>query len=89
MAKTIGIGVIGMGWMGQVHSRSYKQVPDRFRESGITPRLIVCSDNIETRAKEAKEYLGFENWVTDWKEVIANPEVEAVNIGRDHENWST
>ncbi len=80
MTKPIGIGVIGMGWMGQVHSRSYRQVPDRFRESGITPRLIVCSDNIEARAKEANEYLDFENWVTDWKEVIANPEVEAVNI---------
>ncbi len=80
MAKTICIGVIGMGWMGQVHSRSYRQVPERFRESEIIPHLIVCSDNLETRAKEAKESLGFEKWVTDWKEVIANPDVEAVNI---------
>lgn len=31
MAKSVGIGVIDMGWMGQVHSRSYKQVPDRIR----------------------------------------------------------
>ena len=80
MSKIIGIGVIGMGWMGQVHSRSYRQVPDRFRESGIVPRLIVCSDNLEARAKEAKVCLGFEACVTDWKEVIANPEVDAVNI---------
>ena len=46
MAKTTGIGVIGMGWTGQVHSRSYKQVPNRFREIGVVPRLIVCSDNV-------------------------------------------
>ena len=80
MAKSVGIGVIGMGWMGQVHSRSYKQVPNRFREVGVVPRLIFCSDNIESRAKEAKRQLGFEYWVTDWQEVIADPEVEAVNI---------
>ena len=26
MAHKIGIGIIGMGWMGQVHSRSYLDV---------------------------------------------------------------
>lgn len=31
MAKPkIGIGVIGMGWMGAVHSRAYQRVADRF-----------------------------------------------------------
>ena len=80
MAKTIGIGVIGMGWMGQAHSRSYKQVPYRFPESRAVPRLIVCSDTVEARAREAKEQLGFEYWVNDWREVIADLEVEAVNI---------
>ncbi len=27
MTRTIGIGVIGMGWMGEVHSRSYRAMP--------------------------------------------------------------
>jgi uncharacterized membrane protein len=27
MMHTIGIGVIGMGWMGEVHSRSYRAIP--------------------------------------------------------------
>lgn len=30
MTCTIGIGVIGVGWMGQVHSRYYRQMVDRF-----------------------------------------------------------
>ena len=80
MAKTTGIRVIGVGWMEQVHSRSYKQVPNRFREIGVVPRLIVCSDNVAARATNAKEQLGFEYWVNDWRDVIAIPEVEAVNI---------
>ncbi len=58
MTQTIGIGVVGMGWMGMVHSRSYRQVGDRFRDSGIQPRLIICADNVEARAQEARQILG-------------------------------
>jgi predicted dehydrogenase len=80
MSHTVGIGVIGMGWMGEVHSRSYRAVQDRFFESGIRPRLVICSDNIESRARAAHERFGFESSTTDWRAVIAHPDVEAVNI---------
>src|SRR5690348_6973705 len=78
--RSIGIGVIGMGWMGQVHSRSYNQIRDRFHDSGIVPRLLICSDTVEARAIEAQERFGFAHRATDWREVIAHPGVEAVNI---------
>ena len=69
-----------MGWMGDVHSRSYNTLPDRFHESGIIPRLVICADPIETRAQTAQQRFGFERFTTDWQEVIANPDVEVVNI---------
>ena len=80
MAQTIGVGVIGMGWMGTVHSRSYLQAADRFHDSGVRPKLIVCADDIEARAKEAQERFGFERYTTRWQDVIADPQVEIVNI---------
>jgi len=80
MGKTIGVGVIGMGWMGLVHSRSYRLIPDRYAESGIQPRLIVCADDVETRARQANERFGFERHTTDWKQVIDDPQVEIVVI---------
>src|SRR5688500_17563133 len=80
MARTIGIGVIGMGWMGEVHSRSYRAIPDRFHESGIQPQLIVCADAVEVRARAAQQRFGFERWTTDWRSVIADPAVEVVNV---------
>ncbi len=80
MTRTIGIGVIGMGWMGEVHSRSYRAIPDRFHESGIFPRLIVCADPVEARALAAQQRFGFERYTTDWREVIADPAVEVVNV---------
>jgi predicted dehydrogenase len=72
--------VIGMGWMGQVHSRSYNQLRDRFYESGIVPRLVICSDTVVARAREAQVRFGFAHSTTDWHEVIAHLEVEAVSI---------
>jgi predicted dehydrogenase len=78
--RVIGVGVIGMGWMGLVHGRSYRTIADRFHESGIRPRLVICADEVEARAREAEERLGFEEYATDWREVVAHPEVEVVNV---------
>jgi len=80
MTRTIGIGVIGMGWMGEVHSRSYRAILDRFYQSGIVPRLVICADPVEARAQVAQQRFGFESYTTDWRAVIANPEVEVVNV---------
>jgi predicted dehydrogenase len=78
--KSIGVGVIGMGWMGQVHSRAYNQVGDRFHESGVVPHLVICSDTVAARARDAQERFRFARSTADWHEVIAHPDVEAVNI---------
>src|ERR1700693_1412007 len=80
MAQTVGVGVIGMGWMGTVHSRSYLQAADRFHDGGIRPKLVVCADDVEARAKEAHERFGFERHTTRWQDVIADPQVQIVNI---------
>jgi predicted dehydrogenase len=79
MTKTIGIGLIGMGWMGEVHSRSYNTIPDRFHEAGIRPRLVVCADNVEARAQQAQERFGFARYTTNWRQVIDDPQVEVVD----------
>ncbi|MCH2539411.1 MAG: Gfo/Idh/MocA family oxidoreductase [Anaerolineales bacterium] len=80
MTKTIGIGILGMGWMGEVHSRCYLLAADRFREKGFNPRLVVCAESFEARARAGQERFGFERYTTDWKDVINDPEVQAVNI---------
>ena len=80
MTRTIGIGTIGMGWMGDTHSRAYRTIPDRFHDSGIRPRLVVCADAVEARARNAQERFGYERCTTDWRDVMADPAVEAVDI---------
>ena len=60
MSRTIGVGIIGMGWMGMVHSRVYRQISDRFWKSGIRPRLVACADDVEVRSREAADRFGFD-----------------------------
>ena len=57
---TLGIGVIGMGWMGMAHSRGYRAIPDRYWDGGIRPRLVICADDLPARARQAQEMFGFE-----------------------------
>ena len=80
MAETIGVGVIGMGWMGIVHSRCYLRVGQHFPDLNLRPRLIICADEVADRSREAKDRFGFERQTSNWQEVIADPDVEIVNI---------
>ena len=85
MARTIGIGVIGMGWMGCTHSLAYRQLGMRFPQLELRPQLLVCADQVQARAEEAQQRFGFERCTTDWREVMADPAVEVVNIGAPNE----
>ena len=78
--REIGIGLIGAGWMGDLHSVSYRRVRDHYPELPVRPRLVIGADAVESRARDTVDRLGYREWTTDWHEVIAHPEVEAVSI---------
>ena len=80
MTRTVGIGVIGMGWMGEAHSRSYRLVGDRFHDRGIEARLVACADPVGDRAEAARQRYGFATATTDWQAVVDHPNVEAISI---------
>ena len=80
MAREVGIGLLGVGWMGDVHTASYKRVNAHYPECEALPRLVIAADEVEERARLAAEKLGYEEWTTDWREVIAHPRVDAVSI---------
>ena len=78
--QTVGIGIIGMGWMGMTHARAYQQIGDRFHDSPPQPKLIICADDVIERTSEAKTRFGFERTTTDFRHVINDADVQVVNI---------
>ena len=78
-AKEIGVALIGYNFMGRAHSNAYRQVKPFFTPA-LTPRLqVICGRNPRAVAAAAKR-LGFEEWATDWREVIGREDIGLVDI---------
>jgi predicted dehydrogenase len=77
--REIGIGVIGLGWMGRVHTSAYRRVLEHFPDLGVRPRLVVAADPSAERRAHA-ERIGFAETATDWRAVVGHPGVEVVSI---------
>jgi predicted dehydrogenase len=79
-ADPVGVGVIGFGWMGNVHTRAYARVRHHFPQLGVIPELVVVADDVPGRAAEAAVQFGFARAVQDWREVLTDPRVQAVSV---------
>jgi predicted dehydrogenase len=77
---SIGIGVVGFGWMGQAHTRAYRDIPVYFAESGIRPRLAAVADNVPARLDLARDNFGFGWGTPDWHELIDRDDVDVVDV---------
>ena len=78
-ARSIGIGVIGMGWMGTAHSRAYNMVRDRFPDCPLIPRLTICADDVADRAEAARERFGFAASTSDWHRASEHQRMSAAS----------
>lgn len=83
--QTVNVGVIGLGFMGMVHIKAYRNVPgarlvavsDAFKQpvNGVLPGVggnITDGDSLHLDP-ETRFY-------TDWEELIADPAVDLVDI---------
>ena len=79
MKTSIGVGLIGTGYMGKCHALAWTGVKAVFGE-GPRPRLVHLAEvNADLAARKADEF-GFERSTGDWRAVIEDPEVEVVSI---------
>ena len=76
----IGVGLISVGWMGKLHSRAYQAIPLVYPELKIRPRLIHAADTAADRAEYARDVLGYAQGSTDYRAVLADPDVDIVSI---------
>jgi predicted dehydrogenase len=75
----VGIGIVGYGMTGRAHAYAYRVAPS-IRELPVQPRLRAISGrNAEAVAKAAASY-GVESWTTDWRELLARPDIQIVAV---------
>jgi len=74
--REIGVGMLGYAFMGKAHANGYRKLGYMAWPPPLQPRLVSIAGRDEAAVGEAARRYGFERSVSDWKELVADPEVE-------------
>ena len=47
-SPVLGIGIVGWGWMGQVHARAYTRLRQHYPDVPLRPNLVAVADSATT-----------------------------------------
>ena len=76
---SIGLGLIGTGFMGKAHALAYRAAGAVFGD--LPPvRLAVLCDTPPEKAEEMTRQFGFEAATDDWRSLVTSPKVDIVSI---------
>ena len=79
MAKTLNVGTIGYGFMGRAHSNAYRQVGAFFPGEYNVNLKAICARDAEKATAFAEQW-GYDSVETDWKALVARPDIDLVDI---------
>lgn len=74
MRDTIGIGIIGAGFLAETRGRCYSRV------SGFDSQIIAVCDSVEERAEAFAQKYGVDRFTSDYRKLLAMPEVGLVDL---------
>lgn len=77
--KSLGVALIGTGFMGKAHAFAYRSAHATFPEVPEARLEIVADVTEEAAAKAAAQY-GFARSTMDWRAAVADPKVDIVSI---------
>ncbi len=70
--KALKVGILGYGKMGQVYGRWFQEHPGC--------EVVAVYNHSEGKREKVKEDIPDAEYYTDWKELIRNPQIDAVGI---------
>ena len=74
----IRVGLIGHKFMGRAHTHAYTDLPIFFDMGVEVVKRSLCSP--EDSAEAAARRWGWQKWVRDWRELVADPEIDLIDI---------
>jgi predicted dehydrogenase len=76
---SLGIGLIGTGYMGKCHALAWNAVAAVFGDVD-RPRLAVLAETSQELAERKARELGFARATGDWRSLVTDPAVDVVSI---------
>ena len=80
-ARPIGVGMLGYAFMGKAHANAYRTLAYMTWPPPLVPRLVSIAGRNEDAVAEAAARYGFGRFVTDWRELVADPDVQLFDNG--------
>jgi predicted dehydrogenase len=80
-APTLGIGMLGYAFMGKAHANAFRTIPYMMYPPVAIPRLVGVAGRNQEAVEAAAARFGYENAYTDWRDLIANPDVDVFDNG--------
>jgi len=78
--KSIGVCMIGSGFMGKLHTLAINSYPIYYYPPALQIRKEFIVDNVAQIAEDGKHCFGFNHADTDWKKVISDPVTDVVIV---------
>jgi len=78
--KTLGVGVLGFGFMGKTHTFAHRTIPLYYSPEPVRCRLAMVCEANDTLAAAAREIGGFERATTSPQELIEADDVDIVHV---------
>jgi predicted dehydrogenase len=78
--RTLNVAMIGGGFMGKAHSIAYAGMPMFFWPAPAMTRRKTVVDINDELAKTAAARYGFENYSSNWRSVVEDPEIDIIDI---------
>jgi predicted dehydrogenase len=79
MKPSLGVGMVGYSFMGAVHSHAWRTVQHVF-DVPVEPAMVAICGRDESATTHAATKLGWQSVETDWRALIARPDIQIVDI---------
>lgn len=73
----VGVGLLGCGFIGQVHSNAYIKIPFTCQPPAASPKLIALCDTVGAEEKARK--FNYQGYYTDWKRMVEDPRIQVID----------
>ncbi len=85
MARTVTLGMVGAGFIGQMHSLTFSSASLSSWGPKINVRLKTLADQNVQLGEEVQKRYGWEKLTADWRDITGDPEIDIlINAGPNH-----
>jgi predicted dehydrogenase len=78
--RRVGIGMLGYGFMGKVHSNAFLKIPYSFSAPAAYPELVAMCGRDEDKVADVAARLRYLGYYTDWRAMLGDPDIDIVDV---------